>query len=202
MGVDLSLYPRHNTDMNRHEHNSLRIRIEGRHCVYCGERPNTDEHFPPVSHGLGGYILPACHECNGLAGTLHPTDFKRRAEHVTQRLRKRYAHILPVTLDAILAEDESKWFDMLKMEQVRRRIVRRLEWDAQLYVRSIAERHLAGINQTEWTQPKPKPLDTRNVGRCDHCGEPLLGRPPHVRFCSPFCRASYERGLHRVKRLK
>ncbi len=53
--------------MRRSEHNALRTRIDGRHCVYCGEQPTTDEHFPPVCNGVGGYILPACSECNGLS---------------------------------------------------------------------------------------------------------------------------------------
>jgi hypothetical protein len=140
--------------MNRQPHNSLRTRIEGRYCVYCGERPSTDEHFPPVSHGLGGFIFPACSECNALAGTAFARDFLRRAVLVKRRLSERYSE---VTLDAVLARDESQWLVMLHEEATRRR---RLDWSAQVYLHSIAEEHfIAIINSAPEPEPLAEPLN-------------------------------------------
>jgi DNA invertase Pin-like site-specific DNA recombinase len=45
------------------------VRSRGDQCVYCGERADSDEHFPPTSYRNLGYILPACRECNSFAGT-------------------------------------------------------------------------------------------------------------------------------------
>ena len=113
--------------MNRPEHNSLRKRVDGRYCVYCGERATTDEHFPPVAHGLGGFIFPACSECNTFAGTAYARDFQRRAALVKRKIGERYRE---VTLDMILARGEDQWLDTLRDEAARRR---RLDWSAEVY---------------------------------------------------------------------
>src|SRR5690606_32573551 len=51
---------------------------------------NTTEHFPPASHSLRGWLLPACSECNSMAGTEFPEDFESRANLVNQKIRRKY----------------------------------------------------------------------------------------------------------------
>jgi hypothetical protein len=140
----------------RLEHNQFRTRIDGRFCIYCGERPNTDEHFPPVTQGLGGFILPACNECNRLAGTEWPRDFEERAGYVKRRLAKRYQATPPLTVDAILAEDENHWVDLIHEEKIRRRMEARLEWNAMAYLKTIArEEDLKGIDDLKRVEDPP-----------------------------------------------
>jgi hypothetical protein len=68
-----------------------RVRVEGDRCVYCGERATCWDHFPPYAcDALRGWLLPACGECNGLAGDRHPYDFERRAAFVNRALISRY----------------------------------------------------------------------------------------------------------------
>lgn len=51
-----------------------RVRLSGDWCVYCGQVAETVEHFPPKSYCLDGLLMPACKECNSLAGTDWLTD--------------------------------------------------------------------------------------------------------------------------------
>jgi hypothetical protein len=70
--------------------NAFRDRLKGERCCYCGERATCEDHFPPRSATYVGVILPACHECNALAGTEYPFEFKKRAELVKEKLGQRY----------------------------------------------------------------------------------------------------------------
>lgn len=76
-------------------------------CVYCGDRANTLDHFYPLSMaarlydlGLratkGKVLLPACVECNSIAGhrLFRTVGAKRR--FVQQRLREKYARIIRI----------------------------------------------------------------------------------------------------------
>src|SRR5215471_17155100 len=72
----------------------FRKRINGRWCVYCGELATTDEHFPPKTFTHHGLILPACSECNVLAGASWATDFEERCRYVKDRLRQKYKRVL------------------------------------------------------------------------------------------------------------
>ena len=77
--------------------NRFRIRLYGDRCIYCGEDANSDEHWPPLAASVsagGGFILPACIECNCIAGAAYPTSFARRALFVKRRLRSKYHRFL------------------------------------------------------------------------------------------------------------
>lgn len=77
--------------------NAHRIRINGDQCVYCGQPATTDEHYPPIAAtgATGdGLILPACSECNTLAGANFPYDFDRRVEYVKGKIKNKYRHAL------------------------------------------------------------------------------------------------------------
>ena len=117
-----------------------RIRIGGRRCVYCGEHATTDEHFPPATYGWHGYILPACAECNALAGVVYPTDFVERSLHVKEKLRSRYHRHLRTPewsdeeLDELgynLRKGVTAWEKQVKI------LRERLAWNAVNYIQSI-----------------------------------------------------------------
>jgi len=118
--------------------NRRRVRISGPLCVYCGDTATTDEHFPPAACGGYGLILPACLECNSLAGTEWPFDFLRRCEHVQGGLRSRYRRVLKwedghdlVGVDYSLADMVLQW------RKLKILINKRIAWDAMLYIASI-----------------------------------------------------------------
>lgn len=93
--------------------------IEGGECAYCGMNADTRDHVYPISamHALvmaditnyTSVIVPACKECNCLAGSkIFPTFNEKRA-YLRNTLRARYKHELSCeyTLDEMLfASDE------------------------------------------------------------------------------------------------
>jgi hypothetical protein len=120
--------------------NYLRRRISGLFCVYCGQWAGSDEHFPPRSAISSGVILPACIECNGLAGNFHPFDFESRVKHVKDRLRSKYRKLLD---SPDWSEEELEEVDYTldvggRAWRKLRKIVReRIAWNAMSYLSSI-----------------------------------------------------------------
>lgn len=120
--------------------NDLRKRIFGFQCVYCGQTADAQDHFPPATHSRQGVILPACGECNGLAGTEWSEDFARRCEHVKKRLRIKHARILAVPdWSGLEFRDTSGRFQRWVKASILRRdhIRERLAWNAVAYLQSI-----------------------------------------------------------------
>ena len=74
--------------------NAFRRRIRGNQCVYCGLSADTEDHFPPQSLTHLGVLLPACRECNSMAGTEWCFDFELRCAYVKDKLRKKYQKVL------------------------------------------------------------------------------------------------------------
>ncbi len=123
--------------------NAFRVRLHGDQCVYCGERANSDEHFPPASYGNRGFLLPACRECNSWAGTAHPLNFIKRAEIVKQQIKShapRFTFTTDVTLQDILSRPESVWLSEMRAEKLKATYRNRYNWDAMAYVVSIQTR--------------------------------------------------------------
>jgi len=131
----------------------FRVRVPGLFCVYCGVYADTDEHFPPVSHSVRGFVLPCCHECNVIAGSAHGTDFKKRALHVKRKLRSRYAKFLRVPIWSADELDEMG-YDMkrdIRICQDKKRIVQsRLVWSAEGYLASIGQGKDFVLTNAEW----------------------------------------------------
>jgi hypothetical protein len=118
----------------------LRKTIEGRYCVYCGEIASCQDHFPPISVTRIGLLLPACHECNGLAGTDWSSDFWERCELVKNKLRGRYARWLntPDWDDEEIAELGYNLRTNVTAWQEQKKIARtRIAWNAEPYLASI-----------------------------------------------------------------
>jgi hypothetical protein len=90
---------------NSFDERRFRAAIKGDMCLYCGLVATTEDHFPPVSHSLRGYLLPACAECNGLAGTNHPTNLKKRIAYVKEKLELKYKKLLAMP---VWSKDELK----------------------------------------------------------------------------------------------
>lgn len=134
----------------------LRTKLGGRLCVYCGMVADTFDHFPPRSYTRHGFLLPACRECNVVAGTHHPTDFDKRAEHVKQSLARRHKKALhfPVwETDDIEALGYSMRKNVKSWQERRRIAHARLVWNAVAYILSIVPdsdsvRRLAALGTT------------------------------------------------------
>jgi len=118
-----------------------RIRVKGIFCVYCGEMADSVDHFPPKSASVMGFLLPACKECNNLAGTDYPFDFENRAKLVTEKLRKKYNKILG-TSEWSKDEMRELKYSLNRMvrswEELRKIIRRRIAWNAISYLSCTA----------------------------------------------------------------
>ena len=119
---------------------AYRIRFRGFFCVYCGEIATAQDHFPPKVHTHLGYLLPVCHECNGLAGTEWPNNFELRAKHVKDKLRRKYRRALATpdwsaseirSLGHTLKTGVIKWQNLIKITR------QRIAWSALAYLTSI-----------------------------------------------------------------
>lgn len=134
----------------------FRIRLSGKHCVYCGMRAQTDDHFPPRCYTHKGFLFPSCGECNMLAGTEHPTNLEKRIAHVKQRIASRHRKALrvPIWSEDDLSELSPEMEKEIRAWQEKRRIAHgRLVWNAAVYIWSIvpdsdSARMLAGLGIT------------------------------------------------------
>lgn len=118
----------------------VRVRLWGIWCVYCGEVATEDEHFPPATFSARGFILPACSECNRLAGTEYGTDFEKRSDRVKDKIRSKYARAVATPdwspeeigeLGRGLRSGVVAWNEKIKTTR------RRLAWSAVAYLQSI-----------------------------------------------------------------
>jgi len=120
--------------------NAVRLRIKGPLCVYCGGTANTDEHFPPASLTPNGYLLPACRECNSIAGTTWATDFEERTRHVKAKLRLKYRSHLETPEWSTEEKDELGYNlrKVVELWQTQKTVLNeRLAWNAVAYLLSI-----------------------------------------------------------------
>lgn len=118
----------------------FRIRLVGPKCVYCGMLANSDDHFPPRSAFRAGFILPACRECNFLAGTSYPTDFWKRVNLVKEKIKKRNRKLvnMPFWSKEDLNELGPNMRRDVEIWQRKKRIVHsRLAWNVESYLASI-----------------------------------------------------------------
>lgn len=118
-----------------------RVKLDGEMCVYCGMRPDHWDHFPPATVSRSGFLIPACRECNCIAGTSHPFDFTARCELVKDKLRKRNRKWLRFPLWS--QDDKEEMSDGFQREidgwQAERRIAHaRIAWNAEEYLLLIA----------------------------------------------------------------
>jgi hypothetical protein len=137
---------------------AFRNRIRGDRCVYCGQRANEDEHWPPKSTTDFGYILPVCRECNSFAGTAWPYDFIQRAEYVKEKIAKEYyreLHLTELTCEDLAHQGRDAWLPTL--EDYRTKIIaeHRIGWDALGYIAMIDYNEIF----VPVTTAEPPPID-------------------------------------------
>ena len=73
-------------------------------CVYCGARATTKDHFAPVSivaslmtfgaRVIGKFLIPACGECNCIAGNKIFISVGAKRRYIQDRLKQKYAKLL------------------------------------------------------------------------------------------------------------
>lgn len=78
--------------------------VRGDHCVYCGDRGDTSDHFTPLSVAkqmqdvgivvTGKVKLPSCRECNALAGAKLFDTIAGKKRWIRSELRRRHAKLL------------------------------------------------------------------------------------------------------------
>lgn len=118
------------TSKERSTVRSWYVVITGDRCAYCGNRADTEEHVTPVSimsrlAELGvaqeSFIVPACLECNDLAGNCMFTTFDERRSHVRKRLQNRNETLLATNyvFDEIIHESNNSIIE--KVERLRAR---------------------------------------------------------------------------------
>ncbi len=65
-------------------------------CAYCGDRATDVEHVIPRSTGLPTFTVPACKDCNSIAGDRVFGCFEEKAEYVKTTLKIKHQKILRV----------------------------------------------------------------------------------------------------------
>lgn len=111
------------------------------HCFYCGLPADTMDHVIPISHlaalldaGFIKYsqIVPACQECNCLAGSNVFEDFFEKRAYVRTRLQKRYKDLLkmPYWFPEQIAEMGPNMAKRLRADMIRQQeLFSRLDFD-------------------------------------------------------------------------
>ena len=118
----------------------FRITISGPQCLYCGLNANSLDHFPPRSMTVRGFLLPACRECNCLAGTEYGLDLRKRINMVKEKIARKYKKILEMPvwssddLDELEGNIKRK---VIKCQKDRRIASSRIAWNAESYLASI-----------------------------------------------------------------
>ena len=110
-------------------------------CVYCGVRATTIDHFVPISVIAlisdaidvidGRVLLPACGECNTLAGSAIFRTVAEKRRFIHRKLMKRYRKYLdmPVWGEGEKGELGYAMLDFVGSgENVRRWVIDRLGW--------------------------------------------------------------------------
>jgi hypothetical protein len=118
----------------------FRKRINGKYCIYCGDIATTDEHFPPKSATNKGLILPACIECNMIAGTECAFDFDKRCNYVIKKLKEKYKEIIKAnnwTIEELINLDDELIIGTIKWIRQKKKIHERIAWNALIYLNSI-----------------------------------------------------------------
>lgn len=128
--------------MSRFHHlqGQMRTRLHGGQCVYCGQVATCEDHFPPACALKRGLLLPACHECNALAGTEWAFNFSARAAFVKGKIEDRYGAELriPNWTKQELKQTKGGLRKYIKDGcTVRDETLARLKWDPLAYIATI-----------------------------------------------------------------
>lgn len=191
--------------MPRHDrYRFRRIKVDGPWCIYCGMLADTEDHFPPLSVSISGFLLPACRLCNNLASTLYPFDFQARVRHVQEELVWRFGGDLAMphwTTEEItkLGPNLQRYIELCRE---RKNLAHgRIVWNAREYLRSIAPANVfaainaktLGIQESEPTPSRPsapvelKPLVFENNRICLVCRQTFRQKRRQQKYCCRRC---------------
>lgn len=104
-------------------------------CAYCGEYASDIEHVIPRSSKLATYTVPACQECNGIAGGKLFLGFDEKQTFIRNALKKKYRKVLamPEWDEEEVEEMGRAMSDMIRVWRVARlSTIRRLAWEPRL----------------------------------------------------------------------
>ncbi len=146
-----------------HRADTLYEHLRGDHCVYCGERANTEDHVIPRSHiaKLLGIIalskqlitVPACSECNSIAGAKLFPGIGAKRRYILGRLRVKYKRVLemPNWSETELESIECRNLKtaILTGLALRDRVRRRLNWRNVKNVTALLSRRGSGRNSAD-----------------------------------------------------
>jgi len=172
----------------------FRTRIIGKFCTYCGELATVEDHFPPLTTIARGFLIPSCTECNLLAGTEFPFDFKSRITVVKDKIHYRYSRISKIPR---WHDDEIMELGRGLQEYVRNGsnlsivIHNRLRWNSISYLGTI-------INGIQLTYFKSEYEYEIKTAHCLHCGLLYIRYNPRQLFCQEKCRIQF----HKKEKIK
>ena len=206
------------------------------YCVYCGDPPNQKEHVLPQSKiwmfqgDYVSWILPACQECNYIAGGNLFRTFGDKTEYIHIKLKKKYKIALncnwtPEELDEL---GPSLRATIEKDLEMKKWLERRLKWSLKSMknvgtVMKISSRKSRGRNSARETQ-RQEERDTaeessitrrsynsygergRRKGRrgqentCKNCGELFIMKHGTEKYCEVECRRQWYREQDRQAR--
>jgi len=129
-----------------------RVRLTGFWCTYCGEPATTEDHFPPKSHSSGGFLIPACKECNCVLSTWWATDFESRCMLVKKRIARRCKTLIesPTWKQSELQElGDTLWSAVENWNQKQDRAKRRLAWNVEAYIASIDRNNVFALQDVD-----------------------------------------------------
>jgi len=100
-------------------------------CAYCGEYASDIEHVVPRRTHLKTFTVPACHECNLIAGGTLFEDFEDKRNFIQKKLRIKYKKVLnmPEWDEEELRFMGKRMKDMIRGWQAARKIIiHRVVW--------------------------------------------------------------------------
>lgn len=118
----------------------FRYRLRGEWCTYCGNIATLEDHFPPLSLMLEGWLLPACAECNAFAGTVWARDFEARCRHVNFCIRRKYKKLLETpawSRDELDELEHTLRSAVIQWEGQRKIAQERIAWNVGAYLACI-----------------------------------------------------------------
>lgn len=101
-------------------------------CAYCGEYASDIEHVIARRTRLPTMTVPACRECNSIAGGEWFTSMHEKTEYIHRGIRDKYAKVLasPEWDDEEIREMGRAMRDMIKAWRVARLVtLQRLAWN-------------------------------------------------------------------------
>lgn len=98
---------------------------------------------------MRGFLLPACRECNGLAGTDYPYNFSARAALVKSKLRNKYSRLINTpewSQDEIRELGRNLKTSVKGWANKRTVVMRRLAWNPIAYIAGIGGKEFLALD--------------------------------------------------------